>query len=235
MASATPTPTTFDASAASSIALSISAGSASPPDSSRTPGSSIQTSSISQTSSTSSGSSITATSLAPSTPTHKNAVPMGAIVGIVVAICSIIFLGIVLIWLKRRRRQRPQDEFPETTATPYPVFFPDIASAIPNSADSSDARSISKVRRQYLTNELLAAQEKITHIQNLERRTSSTRGAGRIMRLLSDRRTSRNESSATSELRERNQMLMTQIRELQAEMESPWALGLSDEPPPSYS
>jgi BMFP domain-containing protein YqiC len=35
--------------------------------------------------------------------------------------------------------------------------------------------------------------------------------------------------------RERNNQLLTRIQELEAELQSAWALGLSDEPPPGYS
>ncbi|KAJ7352025.1 hypothetical protein DFH08DRAFT_805317 [Mycena albidolilacea] len=43
------------------------------------------------------------------------------------------------------------------------------------------------------------------------------------------------DSEAISRLRERNEVLAAHIRELEANMESQWVLGLSDEPPPRYT
>ncbi|KAJ7036351.1 hypothetical protein C8F04DRAFT_1257918 [Mycena alexandri] len=237
MAAETPIPSIFDPAEASSIALFIAATSTT----STLPASQTQTSSASQAASTS-GRSTASGSVSPSQSSvfpPKAAVPIGGIIGAVVGICSIIALGMLLALLRRRRHQRQQHtvhELPEAATTPYPVFFPDIAAAAAaihnDAADISDARSISKVRREYLRNELLATQEKITHIQNLERRTASTPEGGRFRRLLSARGA---DSGLVSELRERNEKLMSQINQLQAQMESPWARGLSDEAPPGYS
>ncbi|KAJ7110941.1 hypothetical protein C8R44DRAFT_742716 [Mycena epipterygia] len=151
----------------------------------------------------------------------RNTVPTEALIGIVIGICSMVSLAVFLLWLKRRRRQEPQEAYADVVTAPYPILFADIAAAIPsasNSADNSDARSITKVRQQYLRNELLAAQEKIIHIQNLEGlRGASDTGSG-----------SRDPEMVIREMAAR-------IRELEAELESPWARGLSDEPPPGYS
>ncbi|KAJ7693082.1 hypothetical protein B0H17DRAFT_1200146 [Mycena rosella] len=98
--------------------------------------------------------------------------------------------------------------------------------------DNSDGHSIgaSTVRQQLLQNELRAAQEKIVDIEALERRTNAPQGSatGRILRMLS----TRSAGAGMSELIERNGMLAARIRELEIQMNSPWALGLSDEPPP---
>ncbi|KAJ7920308.1 hypothetical protein B0H13DRAFT_1867783 [Mycena leptocephala] len=102
---------------------------------------------------------------------------------------------------------------------------------------SSFARSPTKVLQQYLRNELRAAQERIVDIQNSERRTStsrSTRSArvARSLRLFSGRGAS-DTRSRDPEMGIRE--MAARIRELEAELESPWARGLSDEPPPGYS
>jgi hypothetical protein len=123
-----------------------------------------------------------------------------------------------------------------------PIPYPVLRHCIPlntNSVENSNTRNITKVRQQFLRNELRAAQENIIHIQNLERQTSSPRGrAGRIFPFLSSRRASSTESESRSatilRLRERNEMLTARIRELEAGLDSPWVLGLSDEPPPGY-
>jgi hypothetical protein len=113
----------------------------------------------------------------------------------------------------------------------------------------SDNRSIiaSTVRRQYLERELRAAQEKIIDINDLERHNSPLSGtvptsrSERIRRLFPVRGNSTRRNSQQvprSELdaaRQRNEELLARIRDLEAQMESAWALGLSDEPPPGYS
>ncbi|KAJ6526791.1 hypothetical protein B0H19DRAFT_545339 [Mycena capillaripes] len=224
-----------------SSSLSPAASSSPPPISSDTTGSPSQTV-------MSSSSAISSTNITPSaTPTkdskesmRRDTLPIGAIIGILLAICSIIALGALLFWFRRRRR-RQKDSYVNIVPAPYPILVADIATAIPsnnNSADNSDARRITKVRQQFLRNELRAAQENIVHIQNLERQTSSARGrAGRILRLLSSPRASivgsESRNTAILRLRERNEMLTARIRELEAELDSP-ALGLSDGPPPGY-
>lgn len=174
----------------------------------------------------------------------RDTLPIGSIIGIVIAICSIITLGALLIWLRRHRR-RHKDPYMDIAATPYPIQFAGISAAIPfnnhRATEDSCARSITKVRQQFLRNELRAAQENIIHIQNLERQASSRGGrAGRVLRLLSSRPASSTGSGSGSpsavivRLRERNERLTARIRELEAVLDSPWALGLSDEPPPGY-
>jgi hypothetical protein len=172
----------------------------------------------------------------------RDTLPIGSIIGIVIAICSIITLGALLIWLRRHRR-RHKDPYMDIAATPYPIQFAGISAAIPfnnhRATEDSCARSITKVRQQFLRNELRAAQENIIHIQNLERQASSRGGrAGRVLRLLSSRPASStgygSPSTVIVRLRERNERLAARIRELEAVLDSPWALGLSDEPPPGY-
>lgn len=172
----------------------------------------------------------------------RNTLPTGAIIGIVLGTCFIIFSVAILLFLLRRRRRRQQKA--EITATPFPVSSPrTIASRNGNVPDTSDTRSISTVRRQYLRNELRAAQEKIANIEDLETGTLSMRAtqgstAGRLLRLFSTRSASSTGSGlrgVVSELRDRNETLTARIRELEEQMESPWALGLSNDPPPGYS
>ncbi|KAJ7438663.1 hypothetical protein B0H11DRAFT_2254476 [Mycena galericulata] len=242
MASETPAPTTFDLAAATALASYISANSAFP---SATSSSALSSSSVSSVSAVESTNTPAATGTQPILPAARSTLPTGAVIGIILGTFSILSLAILLVWLRRRHQLRQQNTYANdmsaSTPNPYPVFFPDLSSAIPinhiDTTDNSDARSITKVRREYLRNELRAAQEKIIHIQNLERRPSSTRGAGRIMRLLSGRRASGAGGlpDLVSELRDKNEMLTARIHELETQMESPWALGLSDEPPPGYT
>ncbi|KAF8173183.1 hypothetical protein K438DRAFT_1772282 [Mycena galopus ATCC 62051] len=174
-----------------------------------------------------------------STATSKTP-PAGDILGIVIAICAVILLaGLSLVRFRRRgrRRQHHADvpSSPVDSASHIHAF--DTSVTIPHS-EISDSRSISKVRRQFLQNELRATQEKMIHIRPDVQSQGPTPG---ITRVLSAREgsisvtTESANSEAMSQLRERNEALSARIRELEAQMESPWALGLSDEPPPGYS
>ncbi|KAJ7508732.1 hypothetical protein B0H11DRAFT_1901534 [Mycena galericulata] len=136
-----------------------------------------------------------------------------------------------------------------TFTSPIPIPSPASVTSFPSNGDASDdsaAGNISTVRRQYLQRELRAAQEKIVDIEDVERHaepTRTTRGLfperkGRILRLLSARSTTTTGSGSTDHdlsLRERNEMLTARIQELEGQLRSPWARGLSDEPPPGYS
>ncbi|KAJ7743235.1 hypothetical protein DFH07DRAFT_835680 [Mycena maculata] len=231
MASATPAALTFNFVNSAFPTLS----SASTPPSSSTSSSAPLTANVSSPSNTG-GTTPPASPLA--LPIHKHALPTGAIVGIAIGICSIIALVSLLLWTRRRRQQH-------FTASPDPFFSPAEVTSFPfnrSVADNSEARAVSEVRRQYLQNELRATQEKMGDMQDLERRTSTrtTLGPkrGRILRLLSMRSTSSTgsgPSDADGGLRERNAMLTPRIRELEGQLSSQWALGLSGEAPPGYS
>ncbi|KAJ7478032.1 hypothetical protein B0H11DRAFT_2234362 [Mycena galericulata] len=98
--------------------------------------------------------------------THRNTLPTGALIGIVIGICSMMPLAAFLLWLIKRRRRREllQDTYADGVTTLYPIPFADTAAAIipstSNSSDDSDGRRTAKGRRQYLRNELRAAQGK---------------------------------------------------------------------------
>ncbi|KAJ7142505.1 hypothetical protein C8R44DRAFT_193244 [Mycena epipterygia] len=253
MALATPTPTTFNLADASALALagisttrvSFVGSKSQPIPSSTRVGSSSERSNPTSTSASSVGSATpTKTELTHPVPAHRNMLPTAAIIGIVLGTCFIVLsLAILLVLLRRRRRRQQQADF---AANPYPVASSHTVASIPrngNAPDNSDTRSITTVRRQYLRNELRAAQEKIVNIEESETRTISMRATqsstpGRLLRLISTRSASSTGSGlrgVVSELRDRNEALTARIRELEAQMESPWALGLSNDPPPGYS
>jgi len=164
-----------------------------------------------------------------STQNAKNALPAGVIVGIVAAILLIISVVVLSFWL-RRRRQRKQFAAAASARTPA-THVPETSEALRISA--------STIRRQYLANELRATQEKIAEVGELERRTLSTDApqdsSGERAGVLSSLSTSTTTSQdLVSRLRERDGMLTARIRELEEYIRSPWATGLSDEPPPGY-
>ncbi|KAJ7851253.1 hypothetical protein B0H14DRAFT_3866372 [Mycena olivaceomarginata] len=78
----------------------------------------------------------------------------------------------------------------------------------------------SAIRRQYIQQELRVVQEQFVDIDELERMHG---GSAEDIRTQLDG------------ARKRNNQLLTRIQELEAELQSAWALGLSDEPPPGYS
>ncbi|KAJ7641913.1 hypothetical protein FB45DRAFT_363330 [Roridomyces roridus] len=102
-----------------------------------------------------------------------------------------------------------------------------------------------EARREYLENELRSCQQRMLHIQNHLQRAASvlapmiatpaTTGSGSNgARTATEESSSTVESDVVSRLREQNEGYQARIQELEAQMMSPWALGLSDEPPPGY-
>ncbi|KAJ7194029.1 hypothetical protein GGX14DRAFT_404985 [Mycena pura] len=270
MIAATPTPTTFDLAAASGLFLSIST-STSPPRASSPPlqpSDTTQTTALHPPgpphSSEPAASTLSpaASSSPPPIPSDIKSSPSQTVMpdplpSVTTGSASSFAISSTSIMqnatptmnskklMRRRRCRRKKDSCADNVPTPYPILYTDVAVVIPlnnNPADNSDARSITKVRQQFLRNELLrAAQENIIHIRNLERQASSARSrAGRILRLLPSRRASSTGSESRDavilRLREENEMLMARIRELelQAGLGSSRVLGLSDEPPPGY-
>jgi hypothetical protein len=93
--------------------------------------------------------------------------------------------------------------------------------------------STSTSRRQYLENELRTAREKM---QNLGGVTAKRPGG--IRRLIAMRKKGMEMEDLEGQLdtsRDQNAILGARIAELEAQMHSRWALGLSDEPPPGYT
>ncbi|KAJ7445639.1 hypothetical protein FB451DRAFT_1189054 [Mycena latifolia] len=178
----------------------------------------------------------------------QNTLSAGAIAGILIGVLSLISLAGLCVW---RRRLRQNVLARRTLAAspfillPFSVVPP--TPPLPSAPENNDARSISAstVRQQFLQNEVRAAKEKMVDLEDLERRTWSTNATeasvpSRILRILSTRsastmRTAPGSSDLVAQLRARNEAQAARIRELEAQMNSEWALGLSDEPPPGYT
>ncbi|KAJ7089125.1 hypothetical protein C8R44DRAFT_990942 [Mycena epipterygia] len=183
----------------------------------------------------------------------RNKLPAGAIIGIALGISSLILVAVFLIWLRKRHRQRHSGHTHPNSAFSPPT--PEIL--VPMMQESNVAHnghrhsvvSASATRRQYLANELRATHDKMVDLEDLERHTASktaTRSSApsRILRLVSMRSASTTDTGGdgsqdlASQLKmakQRNKLLAGRIRELEDQMHSPWALGLSDEPPPGYT
>jgi hypothetical protein len=147
-------------------------------------------------------------------------------------------LGVVALlffWVRRRRpNSDPESSSRITTFSGAPPLgSPPIIP--PTSGKASDAR------QRYLQQELRAVQEKIVDVDDMERQMLSDQGSrNHILRLIPPNGSilRRNLDTATSQLdaaRAHNDQLIARIQELEAQMQSSWALGLSDEAPPGYT
>ncbi|KAJ7347247.1 hypothetical protein DFH08DRAFT_867654 [Mycena albidolilacea] len=267
MASATPTPSTFDLAVASAIATSLAAGPQNTLDSTPTTNShnpsptsaSITTTTSSsrstadpESSSSTAASTPVASSVNNTTPTTNAPAPSvilsqsvssggnptpsptgsngstlstqgktvhtGAIVGSVIAVCTILSLAAVLFWLWRRRR-RSRGAYRDS----IPVF-PSPSSDGP-SAIFPAASSLANKSRGDLEKELRTARERLFDMESIGPPVSASR------REL-DAESPSAGPDVIAELRE----MRVRIRELEDQMQSAGALGLVDEEsPPGYS
>ncbi|KAJ7693062.1 hypothetical protein B0H17DRAFT_1060672 [Mycena rosella] len=124
------------------------------------------------------------------------------------------------------------------TVSPFNLFNPEIPAGSPEHSDGRNSHG-STLRQQYLQNELRAVREKMVDMADLQQ--EGAEALSRILRFMSIRkattRTSRASGGLASQLeasRARNEALAARIRELETQVDSEWALGLSDEPPPGY-
>ncbi|KAJ7142993.1 hypothetical protein C8R44DRAFT_924740 [Mycena epipterygia] len=172
---------------------------------------------------------------------------------IAIAVSMGVLLIIVLItlvfWLRCRRRSTGagarRTNGQANTVSPFTLL--DSQTDVPHNPNitgpESDGRSISAstLRRQHLENQLRAAREKMVNIADLERSSASIAaapqpsGPHRFFRLVSTRGTSQRDSDGSRELTSQLEAARARIHELEAHMNSDWALGLSDEPPPGYT
>ncbi|KAF8213773.1 hypothetical protein K438DRAFT_1750959 [Mycena galopus ATCC 62051] len=151
---------------------------------------------------------------------------------------------------RRRSRQRKNTEPPglpapflKTYVQPTGHVPAEIPIAARPTSIASDGRSItiSSIRREYLEQELRATQEKIIDLNGLERHGHAPPEnvrASRLFRVFSTRTRRNSQQVPRSELDaawRHNEELLARIRDLEAQMQSAWALGLSDDPLPEYN
>ncbi|KAF8182426.1 hypothetical protein K438DRAFT_1975557 [Mycena galopus ATCC 62051] len=185
----------------------------------------------------------------------------GTIVLFVIMILALaVAAGATVIWIYRRFKSRtspepavqsiPRKKFALPTVSPF-----DLVEAFRRSGYTPDTSAVristaSTARQQQLEDELRAVQEKMVDLEDLERRADPvansdhilSRGPQQLLRLLSIGSTvNKTASGGTQDLvsqleaaRERNEALAARIRDLEAQMQSEWALGLSDDPPPVW-
>ncbi|KAJ7469971.1 hypothetical protein B0H11DRAFT_1387741 [Mycena galericulata] len=98
----------------------------------------------------------------PSTP--RNALPTGAIVGIVIGVCSIFSLGILLLWLRRRRRRHRHRQ---VFVSPIPILSPAIETSA-RSAGSTCKMSYAPPRRRWSIPRMWRGM-RIAHVRRVDR------------------------------------------------------------------
>ncbi|KAF8187557.1 hypothetical protein K438DRAFT_1834500 [Mycena galopus ATCC 62051] len=173
--------------------------------------------------------------LSPSSPlssAHRNTLPIAAIIGAAVAVCLIIICLGIFIWCGRRRRHRHAS--PDLIATPLAIPPPAASFTNTSPTDDSDSQRNGTIRQWYLQHEHHAAQEKISNIQRQGNSTYATHGS-----VFSSSNTAPESNvghrATDPDMVAQMMELTARMREIEAQMQSPWALGLSDEGPPEYS
>ncbi|KAJ7142991.1 hypothetical protein C8R44DRAFT_974434 [Mycena epipterygia] len=242
----TPTPTSPSVSSLPSTAQGLSASQTQ----TFTPTSSI---SGSPTQSSSISSSIISGSSGASQPHASSALRSlrhtRAVIAISVSMGVVLIIVLItLVFGLRHRRRRTRTAARRTnqqanTVSPFTLL--DSQMDVPNNSnttapgpDESNGHSISAstLRRQHLKNQL---REKMVDIADLERSTAVAvpppSAPRRFLRLLSTRSTSQRESDGGQDLASELEAARARIHELEAHMNSEWALGFSDEPPPWYT
>ncbi|KAG6915336.1 hypothetical protein DXG01_012108 [Tephrocybe rancida] len=171
---------------------------------------------------------------------HKT--PVGAIAGGVAG--GVVVLLLILLLLFCRRRRRSHTEIPSTQPEPFTASAsdPDIETRAVDSAalliPSRKQREIQEGARNMHTpsasmsssSEALRTQRQSMIANQIVGLTKGLGGSGS-----SASGSSREGGSDVTEIMEQNQAMKAEIERLQAQLNSDWALGLTNEPPPGYS
>ncbi|KAJ7064355.1 hypothetical protein C8F01DRAFT_42824 [Mycena amicta] len=185
---------------------------------------------------------------------HRSSPSAGLIAGVTIAaVLFLLIIAFLLFYIRRLRRRSRPDLESRYTLEPEPVFMassgPASSSLIqPYSSTRSRSQSTAATttttttmipplpmgskaataRQEYLTNQLAAVQAQLQAIQ---------RGSGRAAPVSPGSTPSSTNLSVRNPdngLREQNTALHARIQMLEGQLQSQWALGLSDEPPPGY-
>ncbi|KAF8178835.1 hypothetical protein K438DRAFT_1843744 [Mycena galopus ATCC 62051] len=177
-----------------------------------------------------SGSSPSASS--PLSSAHRNTLPIAALIGAAVAVCLIIVCLGIFLWCRRRRRRRHAS--PDLIATPLAIPPPAASFTNISPTDDSDSQRNSTIRQWYLQHEHHVAGEKISNNQRQGDSTYVTHGS-----VFSSSNTAPESNlghrATDPDMVAQMMELTARMREIEAQIQSPWALGPSDEGPPEYS
>ncbi|KAJ6581111.1 hypothetical protein B0H19DRAFT_492965 [Mycena capillaripes] len=222
------------------------------PSSTSSPVSSPPASSLSQTSAvshTGSGTEAPAsTASSPTTKTSSKPAPIGMIIGIVVAVLAIIAVLVFLFFFLRRRRQRARRLSPGIMAeTPGAMFHPSLSVTsrsyptgsstqpdpfiTPPSSNTSLASP--QQRQQHITNEMRLVRKQMEELRRTGNGASMSSHSAESSALSPTSAASTHDSDLERS-RQQNDALQSRIVQLEAQLQSAWALGLSNEPPPGY-
>ncbi|KAJ7909821.1 hypothetical protein B0H13DRAFT_2490032 [Mycena leptocephala] len=181
---------------------------------------------------------------------HRKPVPPRVIAAICVAVASVVVgLTIALILCAKHRRRAAKHEATAVdrdanTVSPFTLITqmdgPNDEATPPRDADLWDV-SPSTVARQRLETELREVHEKMADLQDLSRSStraaagSGVRGVLRLMSMPSTATRGLPDVEAQLEAsREQINMLMTRMQALEANANSAYGVGFSNEPPPAY-
>ncbi|KAJ7804426.1 hypothetical protein B0H13DRAFT_1930772 [Mycena leptocephala] len=129
----------------------------------------------------------------------------------------------------RRRRHRL-----DLIATPLAIPPPAASFANTSTTDDSDSQRNGTTRQLYLQHEHHAAREKISNIQRQGNSTYATHG-GVFSSSSTAPESNVGHRTTDPDMVAQMMELTARMREIEAQMQSPWALGPSDEGPPEYS
>jgi hypothetical protein len=175
------------------------------------------------------------------------------IIGIVVAVLAILLILIFLLFFLRRRKQRRTRRLPDTgdmVETPGPMVQSSLSLTARSHVDpfltpesSNTSLSSPAQRQQYITNGMRLVRKRMEELRRTPNISTSGSGSAwssslsSVPSAVSPSQASTHGSSAVVDLersRQQNDELQSRIAELEAQLQSAWALGLSNEPPPGY-
>ncbi|KAJ7746765.1 hypothetical protein DFH07DRAFT_588534 [Mycena maculata] len=168
----------------------------------------------------------------------KPQLPVGAIVGIVVGAVLFVAILVLLFFFLRRRKQRMRRRISYGSAileTPGPMVQASLSLTsrsypFAQSDPSSTPASLpsARQRQQRITAEMQLVREQLAEL----RRTVDFSSSGSLSS--SDAPSMDSSSSDLERSRQKNEELQHRINELEEQLQSAWALGLSNDPPPGY-
>ncbi|KAJ6561179.1 hypothetical protein DFH09DRAFT_1481700 [Mycena vulgaris] len=240
------------ASSAASLPTSLPA---SPPASlpASLPASSTTTSTASSTQN--SGTAVAGQTAPPSTnAVAKKSQPSTGIIATVVICVLLLLAGLIFIFFffRRRKQRTRRRDSRGTLEAPAPMAQSSLA-LIPQTYPStnldpftspvstSTSLTSPQQRQQHITNEMRLLRKQMEELRRTNNSTSSTSFSSSVPEssAFSPTQTSPTSTHATSALdlersRQQNDELQSRIAQLEAQLQSAWALGLSNEPPPGY-
>ncbi|KAJ6561178.1 hypothetical protein DFH09DRAFT_504522 [Mycena vulgaris] len=181
--------------------------------------------------------------------------PSAGVIAAVVICVLLLLAGLIFIFffLRRRKQRARRRDSRGTLEAPAPMVQSSLA-LIPQTYSSthvdpftspvstSTSLTSPQQRQQHITNEMRLLQKQMDELRRTNNSTSNTSFSSSSMHessAFSPTQTSPTSTHATSALdlersRQQNDELQSRIAQLEAQLQSAWALGLSNDPPPGY-